>query len=65
MTMDVKFFESLSYYSWTSFQSEERRGENLPYLSQNKPTITVLPSLLEFIQAKTNFGGQIENENPG
>ena len=41
------------------------RLENLSYLSQNEPTITVLPGLLEFIQAKTDFGGQIKNENLG
>ena len=62
--MDVKFFESLSYYSQVSFQ-EEGRVENLSYLTQNEPTTIVLLCLLEFIQAETDFREQIENENQG
>ena len=64
VTMDVKFFESLSYYSQVSFQ-EEGRVENLSYLTQNEPTTIVLLCLLEFIQAETDFREQIENENQG
>jgi len=72
VTMDVRFFESLSYYTRTCFQGEESEVEKLPFLNQDRQAV-MFPSLLEFIQDEHNTEDQCvsnrheprENNQPG